>query len=152
MLLPLFKVEELGGHVSSAVTCGQEERPTVSVESVWCRTEGFDDLLHFVLEQKSTHDQMNIDYRGSCTRLIFVSAGQTSSSQLQPRSWVTAPSESDAGDGAVASSGMPGWCGGSFSMSFKLPWVPLLGAGFKPSKSEPEGETRGSATVLHQIQ
>lgn len=60
----------------------------------------------------------------------------TSSSQLQPRSWVRAASESDAGDGDVTSSGMLGWCGGSLSMAFKLPYVPLFGAGFKPNRSE----------------
>lgn len=72
----------------------------------------------------------------------------TSSSQLQPRSWVTVASESDAGDGAVTSSGMLGWYGGSFSISFKLPWVPLFGAGFNPNKSETERDREKTESLL----
>lgn len=71
----------------------------------------------------------------------------TSSSQLQPRSWVTVASESDAGDGAVTSSGMLGWYGGSFSMAFKLPCVPLFGAGFNPNKSETERDRKRDGRV-----
>lgn len=57
---------------------------------------------------------------------------------MQPKSCTTATSGLDTGDGDATSSGMLGWCGGSLSMSFKLPCVPLLGAGFSPSRSETE--------------
>lgn len=59
----------------------------------------------------------------------------TSSAQLQPRSGPPAGSRLEAGDGDVASWGLLGWWGGALSMAFRLPWVPLLGAGVRPSRS-----------------
>lgn len=70
----------------------------------------------------------------------------TSSSQLQPRSWVTVTSESDAGEGGVTSCGLLGRNCGTFSMSFRLPYVPLFGAGFNPNKSDTETNRRERET------
>lgn len=76
-------------------------------------------------------------------RSVVTSQSQlTSSSQLQPRSCDTVTSVSDASDGGVTSSGMLGWCGGSLSMSFRLPCVPLFGAGFRPNKSDTDKQKR----------
>lgn len=80
--------------------------------------------------------QRKFKFEDWCWILWLFSCTITSSSQLQPRSLVTLLSESDAGDGGVTSSGLVGWNTGSFSMSFRLPWVPLLGAGFNPNKSD----------------
>lgn len=66
----------------------------------------------------------------------------TSSSQLQPRSWpvvvAVASHELHASSGDVTSSGMAGKYWGCRSMSFRLPYVPLLGAGVRPSRSKEE--------------
>lgn len=58
----------------------------------------------------------------------------TSSSQLQLRSWVTSVGGAK-GAGDVTSSGCVGVYEGFFNTLFRLPWVPLLGAGVNPNKS-----------------
>lgn len=58
----------------------------------------------------------------------------TLSSQLHPKSSVTTPTGPE-GVGLETSSGMAGLWAGTLSRWFRLPWVPLLGAGFRPSRS-----------------
>lgn len=61
----------------------------------------------------------------------------TLSSQVQPRSSVKAVI-GPAGFGLDTSSGMVGMYTGLFRSWLRLPWVPLFGTGFKPSRSEEE--------------
>lgn len=58
----------------------------------------------------------------------------TLSSQLQPRSSVPKDPTPEP-TGLETSSGMAGRWVGALSRWFRLPWVPLLGAGFRPSRS-----------------
>lgn len=58
----------------------------------------------------------------------------TLSSQLQPRSSVPRDPTPEP-IGLETSSGMVGRWVGALSRWFRLPWVPLLGAGFSPSRS-----------------
>lgn len=58
----------------------------------------------------------------------------TLSSQLQPRSSVPRDPTPEP-TGLETSSGMVGRWVGALSRWFRLPWVPLLGAGFSPSRS-----------------
>lgn len=68
-------------------------------------------------------------------RFVTESSLLTFSSQLQPRSSIPAGAGADAA-GLETSSGMVGLWGGVLSKWFRLPWVPLLGAGFRPRRSE----------------
>lgn len=134
---------------------------TITVDPIWCTSEQPIDL-HFVLkmikcvffprlcllQKKVTNTVKSAGFRCYKWFLWHCCLPQTSSSQLQPRSWLI--SASDDGDGGVTSSGMLGWKGGSFSMSFRLPCVPLFGTGFKPNKSKAR-TIRGHAIIVVMI-
>ena len=52
------------------------------------------------------------------------------------------------GEGGVTSCGMLGWWAGALSRWFRLPCVPLLGAGVRPNKSETQtGQSAGTAAA-----
>lgn len=101
-----------------------------------------------LLQKKVTNTVKSAGFRCYKWFLRHCCLPQTSSSQLQPRSWLI--SASDGGDGGVTSSGMLGWKGGSFSMSFRLPCVPLFGTGFNPNKSKAR-TIRGHAIIVVMI-
>lgn len=98
-----------------------------------------------------TTDLMEVTDKLVSKRQVFLSAGDkkagprsasgsswlTLSSQLQPRSTVPVGAGIEA-PGLESSSGMVGLYGGDLSRWFKLPCVPLLGAGFRPRRSESE--------------